>query len=151
MNTTATATTIITAPRSDRPWAAWGEADGELTIFSWHTTEKAAKAKAEKASNEDYYDAWGAARTGTEFPTGPQPEAETETLTLTPIAKFAAHTTQCECSHWYLIHADGTVEGTGCIKNPAGKRSIYAQGHDAKHYSLKSRAVKTGGKLVRVK
>ena len=141
-------TTTITTPRSDRPWAAWGKADGELTILSWHTTENAAKTKAEKASNSYYFDTWGAAQTGTKLPTDPQPQPETETETKT--TKFTAHITQCECSHWYLINADGTVEGTGCTKNPIGKRSIYAQGHDAKHASLKTREIKNGGKLVRV-
>ena len=146
-------TTTITPPRRDRPWAAWGKTDGELTIISWHTTENAAKTAAEKTSNYYYFDTWGAAQTGTEFPTDPQPETETETpatSTDEPQTKFTAHTTHCECSHWYLIHADGTVEGTGCTKNPTGKRSIYAQGHDAKHASLKTREIKNGGKLVRV-
>ena len=144
----------ITTPRRDRPWAAWGKTDGELTIISWHTTENAAKTAAEKTSNYYYFDTWGAAQTGTEFPTDPQPETETETPTTStdePQTKLTAHTTHCECSHWYLIHADGTVEGTGCTKNPTGKRSTYAQGHDAKHNSLKTRATKTGSKLTRIK
>ena len=144
--------TTITTPRRDRPWAAWGKTDGELTIISWHTTENAAKTAAEKTSNYYYFDTWGAAQTGTEFPTDPQPETETPTAnTNKSQIKFTARITRCECSHWYLIHTDGTVEGTGCTKNPASKRSIYAQGHDAKHNSLKTRATKTGSKLTRIK
>ena len=142
-------TTTITTPRSDRPWAAWGKADGELTILSWHTTENAAKTKAEKASNNCHFDTWGAAQTGTELPTDPQPETEPETET-TPQTPITTHITRCECSHWYLIHTDGTAEGTGCTKNPTGKRSAYAQGHDAKHASIKNREIKNGGKLIRV-
>lgn len=142
-------TTTITTPRNDRPWAAWGETDGELTILSWHKTEDAAKAKAAKASNDYYFDTWGAAQTGTELPTNTNPEPEPQTSLTTRITN-TAHITNCECSHWYLINADGTIEGTGCTKNPNNKRSRYAQGHDAKHASLKTRQIKTGGKLVRV-